>query len=100
MNTFIKSTYSNLTEQRGIITTKTQFINSEGIKVLEYGFDPYRNESVNTLFYYDWDQMESKVHFEDFQKQLKDFFTSTYNKEISNVRPLYIGWNKKEKGTY
>ena len=92
--------YSNLIEKNGILTTKTNWIDENGIKRLEYGFDPYLNETPNTLFFYSWDFKESNLEYEEFIEKLKLFFETKYNKEVSKIVSLYVGWDRKEKVTY
>jgi hypothetical protein len=100
VSNFIKKTYGNLVEKQGILTTKTNWFNKDGVKVLEYGFDPYRNEESNTLFYYSWDYRDSGMDYEDFENQLVDFFKKTYKKDVIELRTYYVGWKRKEKDTY
>ena len=100
ISNYIKKTYGNLVEKQGLLTTQTQWLNKDGVKVLEYGFDPYRNEEDNTLFYYSWDFRDSKMEYDDFREQLVDFFKKTYNKDVNELKSLYVGWNRKEKNTY
>ena len=100
VSNFFKKTYGNLVEKQGIITTKTDWFNKDGVKVLEYGFDPYRYEKGNTLFFYSWDYDDSGMDYDDFKEQLADFFKKTYKKDVSELNALYVGWDRKEKDTY
>ena len=100
VSNFFKKTYGNLVEKQGIITTKTDWFNKDGVKVLEYGFDPYRYEKGNTLFFYSWDYDDSGMDYDDFKEQLVDFFKKTYKKDVSELKALYVGWDRKEKDTY
>lgn len=100
VSNFIKKTYGNLVEKQGYFTTLTNWYNKDGVKVLEYGFDPYRNEESNTLFYYSWDYRDSGMDYEDFENQLVEFFKKTYKKDVSQLKTLYVGWKRKEKDTY
>jgi hypothetical protein len=100
ISNFIKKTYGNLVEKQGYFTTLTNWYNKDGVKVLEYGFDPYRNEESNTLFYYSWDYRDSGMDYDDFRNQLVDFFKKTYKKNVSELKALYVGWKRKEKDTY
>ena len=99
-NNFIEKTYGNLTEKKGIITTKSDWFNKDGIKVLKYGYDYYLNEDPNTLFYYSWDWEESGMEYASFIEKLKEYFVKKYNKDVNSVKGLYVGWERKEKGTY
>jgi hypothetical protein len=100
VSNFFKKTYGNLVEKQGIITTKTDWFNKDGVKVLQYGFDPYRYEKGNTLFFYSWDYDDSGMDYDDFKEQLVDFFKKTYKKDVSELKALYVGWDRKEKDTY
>ena len=100
ISNFIKKTYGNLIEKQGVLATKTKWLNKDGVKVLEYGFDPYRNEQDKTLFYYSWDFVDSGMEFDDFKKQLVNFFKKTYKKDVNELNALYVGWDRKEKDTY
>ena len=99
-NDYIKKTYSNLTEKNGILTTKSIFVNKNGVKLLEFGFDPLRDEDDNTLFYYSWDYRDSGMDYESFRKELISFFEKTYKKPVNAIKGLYVGWDRKEKDTY
>jgi hypothetical protein len=100
VSNFFKKTYGNLVEKQGIITTKTDWFNKDGVKVLQYGFDPYRYEKGNTLFFYSWDYDDSGMDYDEFKEQLVDFFKKTYKKDVSELKALYVGWDRKEKDTY
>jgi hypothetical protein len=97
---YIKKTYNNLFEKEGIITTKSEWIDKNGVLRLEYGFDSYRNETGKNLFYYWWDFIDSKMDYEDFKTELKEYFSKRYNKKVDNISALYVGWDRKPKGTY
>jgi hypothetical protein len=97
---YIKKTYSNLIEKPGILSTKTNFVNKKGVKLLEYGYDYSLQQEPNTLFYYSWDFQESQMSYESFRKELVDFFVKTYHKPVKELKSLYVGWDRKEKDTY
>lgn len=97
---YIEETYSNLIEEKGVIATKTDFFDKKGIKRLNYSSDSYLNEEPNTLFYYSWDFKESGLTYDKFREDLKNFFQKKYNKKVSNLKSLYVGWDRKEKGSY
>jgi hypothetical protein len=97
---YIESTYGNLTEKNGVIVTKSIWVDENNIKKLEYGFDPYLNEEPNTLFYYSWDFKDSGLSYDEFVNNLVVFFEKKYNKKVSNIKGLYVGWDRKENGTY
>lgn len=97
---FIEKTYGDLHEEKGIITTKSNWLDKDGIKRLQYGFDPFRDEDYNTLFYYSWDFRDSGLSYDEFRNKLKDFFSSKYGKTVNKLTSLYVGWDRKEKGTY
>lgn len=94
-------TYTNLTKEKGNLTTKEYYLNSKGQKVLEYGYDPYRNEDDNTLYYYWWDFIESGKGYHYFRTELKEFIEKTYGIKVGTLQALYVGTDiKKEIGTY
>lgn len=99
-NSYIEKTYSNLIEKKGHLTTKTDWFDKQGIKRLQYGFDPFRNEEPQTLFYYSWDFKDSKMGYDEFIENLKKYFENKYNKKVKEIDSLYVGWDRKEKGTY
>jgi len=98
---YIKNIYSNLTEKKGVITTESQWFDKNGVKRLQYGFDPYTDgDDFNILKFYSWDFNDSGLGYYDFQEKLKDFFEKKYNKKVNKMQSLYTGWKRKEKGTY
>jgi len=88
------------------LTTKTYFFNEDGFKKLEFGFDPYRKDRPNTLFYYWWDMIEfenSNPDFElwKFQKELINYFNERYNKNAEYASAYYVGTQEqRQKESY
>lgn len=101
---YFEEMYDGLTEEEGDLMTQSDFVNGNGIKKLEYGFDPNGFHSGTIcLFFYWWDMTKIDIHFdlEEFESELLGWFNKTYNKEAEKVVALYVGTTQqKEKGTY
>jgi hypothetical protein len=95
----IESIYIGLKKAQSDYITLNQFVDKDNRKKLEYGSNPYRKE-YSTLYYYWWDFQESELGYNEFRENLKEFFEKTYNEKVENIVALYIGWDKKEIGTY
>jgi hypothetical protein len=95
----IESIYNGLNKRQSDYISLNQFVDKDNRKKLEYGSNPYRQE-YSTLYYYWWDFEESKLEYNEFRENLKDFFEKAYNEKVENIVALYIGWDKKEIGTY
>jgi hypothetical protein len=97
---YITKIYGNLTEREGIITTKSDWYDKNGIKRLQYGFDPYRDSGSKILSFYSWDHDDSGMGYYEFEEKLKDFFEKKYKKQVNDTQALYVGWKRLEEGWY
>ncbi len=102
MKATMESLYANLTEKDGITTIITDWFDNQGIKRLQYGIDgitPMYQQS-NVLFFYWWDFIDTELSLDEYRTSLKQYFETTYNKEVSDIKSMYVGWPRKEKDTY
>lgn len=93
--------YKNLYSKDSNICSNTIcYYSLKGRKMLNF------NVTERTLYFYWWDFIEVGLNGALFEKNLLKLFKDNYlnlkeyNYKVEAVKALYIGWDKKEIGTY